>query len=399
MMKIFMIVGEDSGDVIAANLIQGLQKLSGGMVECMGVGGPLMEKAGFESLLGMDEITAFGILEVIPKIPNLLKIKDGLVEEIEKRNPDAVITVDFPEFNFMVAKALKKRGKYKGKLIHYVAPSVWAWREGRAKRIAGFMDGMMCLFPMEVPYFTKHGIRAVHVGHPMVENFIETPSDKTYRIRNDIPKDVVILGLFFGSRSSEYKNMKDIIINAARFVIEYQPKIHIVVPTLQKNEYEVQQFLGSLGAEVFVSTVPDFKWTAFQACDVAIAVSGTVGLELSYARVPHVTTYKVSGLTYFILKLLVKVKNVHLANILLGRDLVPEFVQTKAIPELIAQEVLGLLKKKEKREEMVKGFEEIRALMGYGRGEKPSERAAEFVLSMISGRRSSKSAFNAAARR
>ena len=402
-MNIFFIVGEDSGDVIAANLIKGLHQMIEGDLKCMGVGGPLMKDQGFEALIDMDEITAFGIIEVIPKIPHLLKIKDALVEEIEKRNPEAVITVDFPEFNFMVAKALKKRGKYKGKLIHYVAPSVWAWREGRAKKIARFMDGMMCLFPMEVPYFTKHGMRAAHVGHPMVENFVETPPDKSYRIRGNIAQETVILGLFFGSRQSEYKNIKDILIQAAKLVIDEQKsinvKMHVVVPTLEKNEFEVQQFLEDLGVEIFVSTSPDFKWTAFQACDAAIAVSGTVGLELAYARVPHVVTYKVSGLTYFILKLLVKTKFIHLANILLGRALVPEFVQGKALPEMIAQEIVSLLRKKEKRDDMVKGFDEIRTMMGFGREDKPSIRAAEFVLSMISGRRSIKSAFTAAAQR
>lgn len=396
MKNIFFIVGEDSGDVLAAGLIDALK--ARGDVTCLGVGGPLMEEAGFEKLLDMEEITAFGILEVLPKIPNLLKIKDALIGEIEKRQPDAVITVDFPEFNFILAKGLRKRGIYKGKIIHYVAPSVWAWREGRAKKIAKIVDGIMCLFPMEVPYFTKHGIKAAHVGHPIVENFKPPEPGRTYRELNNIPDDTIILGLFFGSRDSEFKNLRKILITATKFVTERHKNIHIIVPTLPKNEFVVQTFIDNIDVPVFISADPKFKWTAFQACDVAVAVSGTVGLELAYANVPHVITYRLNPLTYFILKLLVKVKKAHLVNILMQADIVPEFIQKDCEAEQVAIGLLQLINKPEKRAEMRAHFADFRKFLGEGSTRKPSERAASFVFSMLGEKQHIKTAFNDAAR-
>lgn len=379
-MKVFFIVGEDSGDVIAANMIKQLKQKSN--AECMGVGGPLMEAAGFNTLLEMDELTAFGIFEALPKVPKLLKIKDSIISEIEKINPDVVVTVDFPEFNFILAKGLKTRGKYKGKLVHYVAPSVWAWRESRAKSIAKYYDGILCLFPMEVEYFTKSGMKAECVGHPIVENFQPIPKEKSYRVMNDIPDDTIILGLFFGSRISEFKNLKTQIMAAAKYVVEYKKKVHIIVPTLKRNEFLVQSFLHDLGAPVFVSANENFKWTAFQACDVAIAASGTVGLELAYANIPHVITYKLNSLTYFLLKLMVKIKKAHLVNIILGRDVVPEFIQKDCEPEKIAAGILEILRKQEKYNTMMEGFDEFQKLLGKGQDLKPSERAAQFVISI-----------------
>ena len=216
---------------------------------------------------------------------------------------------------------------------------------------------------------------------------------------NEIPKDVVILGLFFGSRESEFKNSGRILVEAAKLIIEAKKNVYVIVPTLAKNEYIVQKLLDNLSAPAYVTTSESNKWLAFEACDVAIAVSGTVGLELAYARVPHVITYKVSGITYFLLKILVKVKKAHLVNILMGRDIVPEFIQSEAEPERIAGSALTLLHDKEKRQEMLAGFEDFRNFLGANNTFSPSKKAAEFVLSMISGKRNISNEFNGAANR
>jgi lipid-A-disaccharide synthase len=382
-MKFFFIVGEDSGDAIAANLISSLKEKYGDSAECMGIGGPMMAAAGFNQLLPMDQITVFGIWEVIPKLFQLIRINNAVVEEIEKRQPDVVITVDFPDFNFIAAKALKKRGIFKGKLVHYVAPSVWAWREGRAKKIAQFMDGMMCLFPMEVEYFTKHGMKAAYVGHPLVENFEDTAGDTSFREANAIPDKAITLGLFFGSRESEFKNMHKVLLKSAEYVLDNVKNVHIIVPTLPKNEYDVQAFLDDIKTPVYVSSNPKYKWNAFQSCDVAIAVSGTVALELAYANVPHVIAYKLNPITYLILSLMVKVKNAHLVNILLKKTVVPEFIQGNCEPEKIAQAVIELIMHKDKCQEMQAGFAEMRNVLKTQNDKTPSECAADFVVSMI----------------
>lgn len=368
---------------MAAPLIKALKDQYGESIECLGIGGPLMKEQGFDELLPLDQISVLGIWEVLPKIPRLLKLNKSIVEEIEKQKPDAVITVDFPDFNFILAKSLKKRGHYKGKLIHYVAPSVWAWRPERAKRIAEFMDGIMCLFPMEVEYFTKHGMKAAHVGHPLVMSRANELSGDEFRRENNIEPDVKILGLFFGSREAEFKNLSDIIKEAALLVDDIETGIHIIAPTLPDLEYDVQKLLEDFKLPLHVVANPNMKWQAIKACDVAISVSGTMGLELAYAGVPHVVAYKINPITALILRFLVKVKYVHLANILLDKAIVPECLQTKCTSDNIAAAALDLVQNEENRTAQRDAFQALGELLGAGNALSPPERAAEFIISTI----------------
>ena len=382
-MKLFFIVGEDSGDALAAPLINSLNEMSPDDVECMGVGGPLMAQENFETLLPMDQISIIGIWEVLPKIPRLIKLKKAIVEEIEKQQPDAVITVDFPDFNFWLAKELKKRGIFKGKILHYVAPSVWAWRPGRAQKISTFIDGMMCLFPMEVDYFTKHNMKAAHVGHPLTTSEAKAASGDEFREANGISKETPTLGLFFGSRESEFKNLSGIIKKAASLVHDVEEDINVISPTLPKLEFEIQQLLKDFTLPVFVTANPNTKWQAMKACDVAIAVSGTVALELAYAGVPHVICYKINPITAIIIKTMAKVKHVHLANILLEKEVVPECLQGKCVAEHIAQKSLELLQNQENRKEQLEYFKELDEKLGGKGSMSPSNKAAEFILTTL----------------
>lgn len=382
-MKIFFIVGEDSGDALGGPLVASLKQQYGDEVECLGVGGPVMKANGFNELLPMDQISIIGIWEVLPQLPRLLKIKKALIEEIEKQQPDAVVTIDFPDFNFLVAKALKKRGHYKGKLVHYVAPSVWAWRPGRAKAISDFLDGIMCLFPMEIKHFDGFDIKAEHVGHPLTGSGTKQAKASDFRQANDIPDDVQTVGLFFGSRESEYKTLASVIKQAAMLVQDIEPDVRFIVPTLPSLEYEIKNLLKDFPFSVYVTCAPASKWEAFKACDTAIAVSGTVALELAYAGVPHVIAYKVNPITALILRLLVKVKYAHLANILLERAVVPEFIQMKCVPETIAQQVLDYLQKPEIAQEQVKELNDLNNLLVNQDGINPSQKAAQFIFETI----------------
>ncbi len=382
-MKLFFITGEDSGDALAAPLISALKAKHGDDLECLGVGGPMMKEVGFNELLPMDQISVIGILEVLPQIPRLLKIKKAMVEEIEAQQPDAVITVDFPDFNFMIAKELRKRGVYKGKLIHYVAPSVWAWRPGRAAKIAKFMDGMMCLFPMEIDYFTKHGMRAEHVGHPLVSTGAHKANGDEFRKANEIPDNVKTIGLFFGSRLGEFKRLAPVLKDTLRYISDVEEDVHIIAPTLPKLEYNVRKLLEDMKVPAYVNANPDLKWQAFKSCDIALAVSGTVALELAYAGVPHIIAYKVNPITEIILRILVKVKHAHLANILLDKAVVPECLQGKCNPGYIAQQAIDLLQDEDQKNEQRAAFKDLHSLLGESYDETPSERAANFIDSVI----------------
>lgn len=380
----FFVVGEDSGDVLAANLIRALKEKHGDSIECCGIGGPLMKEAGFTELLPMDQISVIGIWEVLPKLPQIYRIFHALLAEIEKRQPDILITVDFPDFNFFLGRFLKKRGNFKGKHIHYVAPSVWAWRPWRAKQISAFLDGLICLFPMEVEPFTRHGLKTVYVGHPIVETAIDRGDGKVFREANEIPDNAKTLGLFFGSRESEFKNMSAVLKEAAMLVDDVRKeKIHIIVPTLPKYEFDIQNKLIGFKLPLYVSSNQTAKWDAFKACDVAIAVSGTVALELAYAGVPHVIGYRTSPVTYFILRLLVKVKHIHLANILLNKDVVPEFIQGQCASINIARKVTELLNKEPLRKAQKEEFTALRDILGANSDTTPSEKAADFVSEMM----------------
>ena len=382
-MKLFFIVGEDSGDALAAPLIRSINDMSPDTVKCMGVGGPLMEQEQFETLLPMDQISMIGIWEVLPKIPRLIKLKKAIIEEIEKQQPDALITVDFPDFNFWLAKELKKRGTFKGKILHYVAPSVWAWRPGRAQKISKFIDGMMCLFPMEVDYFTKHNMKAAHVGHPLTVSDAKEASGDEFREANGISKDTPTLGLFFGSRESEFKNLSGVIKKAASLIYEVEEDINVISPTLPKLEFEIQKLLKDFTLPVFVTANPNTKWQAIKACDVAVAVSGTVALELAYAGVPHIICYKINPITAIIIKTMAKVKHVHLANILLEKEVVPECLQGKCVAEYIAEKSLELLQDNEKRKEQLESFKELDDKLGGKGSMSPSNKAAEFILTTL----------------
>jgi lipid-A-disaccharide synthase len=381
--KIFVIAGEHSGDTLGAGLLKALKEQSPVPLEIEGIGGPKMAEQGLKSLLPMEELCVMGLFEVVSQLPRLLKLINGVVEEIEKRKPDVVITIDLPDFNFEVARRLKKRGNSKARIIHYVAPSVWAWRPGRAKKVAGFLDGLICLFPFEPEYFTKHKLKAVCVGHPLVESNISEVNRQSFRQAHNLSPDAKVLGLFFGSRESELKMMNHVFRETTDVLHEQYPDFHVVVPTMPHLEYEVLKAVENWDIDTIVVTKPEFKWEAFAACDVGLAVSGTVGLELAYMGIPHVIGYKLHPVTGLILKLMLKIKYAHLGNILLDKMVVPEFLQHKCTVLNLSKSVLRLLKFEEARVEQIKEFASLRHALGADDAKTPSAKAAAFVLSAL----------------
>jgi lipid-A-disaccharide synthase len=381
--KIFVIAGEASGDALGANLMRALKAQSKEPIEFRGIGGPKMEAEGLDSLLPMEDLCVMGIWEVIWQLPRLINIVKGLVSEIEDYNPDAVVTIDLPDLNFQVASRVAKSNKTNPKLIHYVAPSVWAWRPKRADRIANFLDGVMCLLPFEPKYFLK--LRADYVGHPIIEIAHEGDGDK-FREARGIPKDVKTLGVFFGSRTAEVKANRDVLKGVASLVHEIHPNLHLIVPTLPGLEYEVLKICDELEMPSQTVTDIDAKWDAFAACDVAVAVSGTVGLELAFAKVPHVIVYKTHPMTWAVMKALVKSQYAHLVNIVLGRPVIPEYLQGKADAVNVGKAVLRLYKSEEARKAQADAAQELRKALGSDDPRTPSVRAADFVLGMIEGR-------------
>ncbi len=383
--KIFLIAGEPSGDALGAKLIRALREESLAPLEFSGIGGPLMEAEGFESLIDMDEICVMGLFEVIAHLPRLLKLINGVVEEIESFDPAAVVTIDLPDFNFQVAARLKKRNKTNARIVHYVAPTVWAWRPGRAQKIAKFLDGMICLFPFEPPHFTKHDLKSVFIGHPISQNNPEEADGAALRDKYDIPQDARVLGLFLGSRPRELKMLSEELKDAAYLLKERYPDLHLIVPTLPSLQFDVMKILEDLDIPAYVISDQNVKWDAIAACDVALSVSGTMGLELAYAGIPHVIAYKMHPVSWLLVRLLVKVKHAHLANILLNKDeaIVPEFLQKNFNSLKIAKELIKIFESQKLQKAQTQHAEKIRTMLGKGQLRSPSSKAAEFVLQVM----------------
>lgn len=380
--RVFLIAGEASGDTLGASLMRGLKSRGIPEDNFEGVGGDLMEGEGLESLLPMDELCVMGLWEVAGHLPRLIKLVQGLVEEIEESQPDYVITIDLPDFNFQLAKRLKARENYKGKIIHYVAPSVWAWRPKRAEHISQFLDGLMCLFPFEPPFFEKHGLKTKYVGHPLTEINKADLNPAGFRAEREIEEDSVCIGMFLGSRAQEIKKHKKAFIETIEVLDEHIEDIRVIIPTLPNIEFDLREELQDVDFEKHIVPAQDQKWNAFAACDIAMAVSGTVGLELAYMNVPHVIGYKTNPLTAMIVKSMIKINHVHLANILLEEEVVPEYLQGKCNVQFLARGMLRLHKKPEEREKQLEAFKKLHDKLQLPNNQTPTDAAAEFVLSI-----------------
>ncbi|MDR0630472.1 MAG: lipid-A-disaccharide synthase [Holosporales bacterium] len=306
--KIYIIAGEPSGDFIGCYI---LRKLKSQSVKIFGVGGPLMESEGLTSLFDIVHTSVGGLIEVIPHIFKIKKLMRKTVNDIIDKEPDIVLTIDSPGFCFNIAKVLRKH-KLTIRLIHVVAPSVWAWRPGRAKKLVKLYDKLLTLFEFEPIYFTKYGMDAECIGHPAMEVFAEKGKTEA--------KEEILL-LMPGSRSSEIKKMLPIFVEASR---GYEAK-RVIIPTLKHLVPLVNHFIKNRNIEVISDESEKIK--LYKKAKLAFVASGTATLQLAVAGCPMIVCYKLNKLTYLLLKLFVKTKYISLVNIVLNKMVVPELIQ------------------------------------------------------------------------
>lgn len=376
--KVFIIAGESSGDVLGASLISALKQQHPD-IEIRGIGGEKMLAAGLrESLFLMEELSVMGIAEILPRIPKFIGLINKTVQAIKGFNPDVVVTIDSPDFSFRVQKKLKEE-KISARKIHYVAPTVWAWRPERARKIAQFLDGLICLFPFEVPYFEREGLRAVSVGHPMVTNGVLDGDGEKFRAVHGIDDDVKTLGLFCGSRRREIEMSVPMLCDVVTTLRQKYPDLVCIAPTLPKWQERLEKEFSGVSPVIVTSDAAE-KYDAFSACDAAAAVSGTVALEIALAGVPHVLFYKMAPLTWAIVKRVVKTKFAHLGNILLGRMVYPEFIQEDATAENISGALNVFLGSSTLHAEGKKNRAAIIDRLQYHPSQRAEDLAARFVL-------------------
>lgn len=342
--KVFIIAGEASGDTLGAALMQDMRALDG-TLHFAGVGGPQMIAQGMSSLFPMSDLSIMGLAEVVKHLPLLVKRFNQTVNAILKQNPDILVTVDAPDFCLRVAKKIKKL-RPDIKIVHYVAPTVWAWRPGRAKKIAQFLDGLLCLFPFEPPYFTVHGLKAEFVGHPLTKLIapIFDAQKNEFRVRHNLKPDAPLLCVLPGSRKRELESLVPVMAETIARLKKMQPDLQVIVPTLPHLTERLSVL--SAVAHVFVPQDNQEKYVAFATSNAALHASGTVALELALCGTPMVTIYKLSKISHLIAQRLIKTPFANLVNILLRHPVVPELLQDEAEPQNMAAITHALLSNK-----------------------------------------------------
>jgi len=386
---IAILAGEDSGDQLGADLIVALRQRYP-QARFIGIGGARMQAQGFESWYDIHELSLFGFSEVIRHLPRLLKLRKGLVSRLLKAQPAVVIGIDAPDFNLGVEQRLKQAGLL---TVHYVSPSVWAWREKRAEKIGHSARRVLCLFPMEPPIYAKHGIDARFVGHPLADRFALVSDRVGARDFLQLPQQAPILAVLPGSRLSELSRMGEIFIAAATQVAAALPGLRIVIPAANPQVHARLKTILAKGTrdEAAPLLLDGHAHEAMLAADVVLLASGTATLEAMLAKRPMVVGYRVAPLSYRIARAMNMLKTdvYSLPNILaraggLVDELpVPELMQDDCTADKLAAATLALFRDSERRGRIVAVFERLhQALRGSLQGH-AGDRAAEAIAELM----------------
>ncbi|MGB3270402.1 MAG: lipid-A-disaccharide synthase [Rhodanobacter sp.] len=386
---IAILAGEDSGDQLGADLIAALRRHYP-QARFVGIGGGRMQREGFESWYDIRELSLFGFSEVISHLPRLLRLRRSLVARLKAARPAVVVGIDAPDFNLGVERRLKDAGL---RTVHYVSPSVWAWRENRAEKIGRSADRVLCLFPMEPAIYARHGVDARFVGHPLADRFALVADRGGARQTLQLPQQVPVLAVLPGSRMSEVERLGQIFLDAARRVAAALPGLRIVVPAANAPVHaRLRQLLANWPAsEPAPLLLEGQAHEAMLAADVVLLASGTATLEAMLAKRPMVVGYRVARLSYRIARALNMLKTdvYSLPNILarasgLGPGLrVPELMQDDCTAAKLAAATLSLFGDSERRGEIVAAFEYLHQELRGGMDDQAGDRAATAIVELI----------------
>ncbi|MBM2576647.1 lipid-A-disaccharide synthase [Jannaschia sp. Os4] len=380
-MKAVLVAGEPSGDRLGAALIDGLRRLSPDL-DLSGVGGAAMAEAGMPSLFPMERLSVMGLTEVLPRLPELFRLRDRVVEHVVATEPDVLVTIDSPDFGLRVAARAAARAPATTR-VHYVAPSVWAWRPERAERMARTVDHVLALLPFEPPYMERAGVASTFVGHPVATMPLST-RDGALAWRQEAGIEGRTVLVLPGSRRGEVARLAPV-FGAA---LERLPDdVRIVVPTVAPVEDAVRAATRGWKGRPLVVSGDRAKRHAFAAADAALAASGTVSLELAANGVPMVIAYDMSWLTWQIVSRMVKVDTATLVNLVTGRNTVPEFLGPACRPGPIGEALNRLLVVPSERERQLAAMDACMEALGRG-GEAPGLRAAHATLAAVEAKRS-----------
>jgi lipid-A-disaccharide synthase len=378
-MKLYLIAGEASGDALGAALLAGLKSLRPDL-QAQGIGGPLMQAEGLHSLFAMDELSVMGLAEVLPKYAHLKRRIREAAADVLAAAPDALITIDSPDFVLRVARIVRA-ARPDLRTIHYVAPSVWAWRPGRAAKMAHVIDHVLALLPFEPPYMTAAGMTCDFVGHPVV-SAPRASAAEAQAFRADLGGGGPLVLALPGSRRGEVARLAPVIGGVLDRVRAVHPQVQVVLPTLRSVAAMVEGLTADWPVRPRIIEAPEAKRAAFAAADVAIAASGTVSLELAAHAVPMVIAYDMHPVTMWLMQRMARVDTVTLVNLVSDTRVVPEFLGGRCTPDLIAPALLGLIGPGPAREAQRAAMRLTMERLGEG-GDPPGLRAARSVLAAM----------------
>lgn len=386
---IAIIAGEDSGDQLGAELIAALRLRYPG-ARFVGIGGARMQREGFESWYAMSELSLFGFAEVVTHLPRLLRLRKALVARLLEAKPDVMVGIDAPDFNLGVEQRLKQAGV---RTVHYVSPSVWAWREKRAEKIGRSASRVLCLFPMEPPIYARHGVDARFVGHPLADRFALVSDRVGARAFLQLPQDAPVLAVLPGSRLSELERLGSIFIEAATRLGASLPGLRVVIPAANERVHARLKTLLAKGPrdESAPLLLDGHAHEAMLAADVVLLASGTATLEAMLAKRPMVVGYRVSPISYRIARALKMLKTdiYALPNILARacglseKPLVPELMQDDCTAANLAAATLDLFHDSERRGQIVAAFEQLHQVLRGGLEGQAGDRAAAAIAELI----------------
>lgn len=372
-----IVAGEASGDLLGSHLIRALKKQRPD-IQFVGIAGPKMQAEGAVSLFPMERLAVRGYFEVLKHLAGLLRIRRQLFQHFENNPPDLFIGIDAPDFNLDLERRLKVQGI---QTVHYVSPSIWAWRKGRMSKIKRAVSRILALFPFEVPLYEKAGVPVTYVGHPLADVLPLEPDQDAAQQELKLPKDRLVIALLPGSRQSELDYMADLFVRTALLIHKQVPNAHFLVPVISKEtRWKFHAAISRHDAQSLPITILfGHAHLAMEAADAVIVASGTATLEAALLKRPMVVTYRMSPLSWQILRHMNYLPYVGLPNILAGKSVVPELLQNEATPEKLSETVLKLVGDKAALEEIRSEFLAIHHTLR----QNTEEKAAQAILGML----------------
>ena len=375
---IYLVAGEESGDVLGGRLMAALGAARPGL-RFVGVGGPRMLEQGLQPLFAMHELAVMGLIEVLPRLRQLRRRLVMTAEDVRARRPDVLVTIDSPGFTLRLLRLLGGAGV---KRVHYVAPQVWAWRERRVRAFPGLWERLLCLLPFEPAFFARHGLPATFVGHPVLQSGAGRGDGARFRAVHGLASEATVLVLMPGSRRSEAPRLLPVFGAALALLGGRIPSLVPVLPVASAVAQTVRRAAEGWPVRPVIVTEANDKHDAYAAASAALTKSGTSTLELALAGVPMAVTYRVNPLTATIVRRLISVDHVAMVNLLVGREVVPELLQQDCTPAKLADMVERLIGERALADAQRAAFREVASRLAPPSGT-PAEAAAREVLAML----------------